>query len=73
MKGPWLPIYGCGAVTILIAGDMSDGSVIGLFVIGALLATVLEYITGEAMVRIFKEFAVSTFPSELIREIAIGR
>ena len=54
MKGPWLPIYGCGAVTILIAGDMSDGSVIGLFVIGALLATVLEYITGEAMVRIFK-------------------
>lgn len=53
MKGPWLPIYGSGAVAMLLAADLGHNP-LQIFVIGAFLATVIEYITGEAMVRLFK-------------------
>ncbi len=54
MKGPWLPIYGCGAIATLIAANIAGRSCIGIFAVGALLATIIEYITGAAMVKIFK-------------------
>lgn len=53
LHGPMLPIYGSGALVILIStiGVREDPWLIFLF--GMLAATVLEYITGAAMEKIF--------------------
>lgn len=50
--GPSCPIYGTGAVAVWLAlGGVSDP--VAVFVLGALLATVVEYATGEALERRF--------------------
>lgn len=53
LHGPMLPIYGSGALVILIStiGVREDPWLIFLF--GMLAATVLEYITGAVMERLF--------------------
>ncbi len=54
MKGPWLPLYGSGAVLILwLTLPFQDAPAL-VFLIGAAGATVLEYVTGAWMLRIFK-------------------
>ena len=51
--GPICPIYGVGG--LLMAFFLKDykGDYIALFVLGALLATVIEYITGWALEKLF--------------------
>lgn len=54
LKGPWLPLYGSGAILVLWLTLPFQGTPVLVCVVGAIGATVLEYFTGEAMVRIFK-------------------
>lgn len=54
MKGPWLPLYGTGAILVLWLTLPFQGTPVLVYIVGALGATVLEYATGEAMVRLFK-------------------
>lgn len=54
LKGPWLPLYGSGAILVLWLTLPFQGTPVLVYVVGALGATVLEYVTGEAMVRLFR-------------------
>lgn len=54
LLGPYLPIYGCGAMAIIFLLKKYVDDPIVLFVMGALVATVLEYITSYIMEEIFK-------------------
>ncbi len=54
MKGPWLPLYGSGAVIILFCTLPFQEWPVAVYFVGAAAATILEYITGVAMVRLFK-------------------
>lgn len=53
LHGPWLPIYGSGAIAILFTTLSFADSLILVFLIGMASATVLEYVTGAAMERVF--------------------
>ena len=53
LYGPFLPIYGFGAVTILISTMGVQDSPPMVFVLGMAGATVLEYVTGACMERLF--------------------
>ncbi len=54
MKGPWLPLYGSGAVLILTATMRFEQYPAVVYVVGAFTATILEYFTGVAMLKLFK-------------------
>ncbi len=54
LKGPWLPLYGSGAILVLWLTLPFQKNPFLVYVVGALGATVLEYVTGEVMVRLFK-------------------
>lgn len=54
MHGPFLPIYGSGAISVLFTALPFRESPILVYFVGVLTATVLEYITGVAMEAIFK-------------------
>ena len=54
LKGPFLPIYGSGAICILIVTIPVRGNIPAMCVVGMVSATVLEYITGYVMERLFK-------------------
>lgn len=54
MKGPWLPLYGSGAVLILWLTLPFQETPILVYLIGAAGATVLEYVTGVVMLRLFR-------------------
>lgn len=54
LKGPWLPLYGTGAIVVLWLTLPFQKIPALVYVVGALGATVLEYFTGEIMVRLFK-------------------
>lgn len=54
MNGPWLPIYGSGAITILLCTYPINDNPICVYFVGLLSATVLEYLTGAVMLKIFK-------------------
>lgn len=53
MRGPFLPIYGSGAIVVLLftLPFRTDAGLV--FVVGMLSATILEYCTGAAMERMF--------------------
>ena len=54
MHGPMLPIYGSGALVILVSTiGVRDNSAL-IFLMGMCGATVLEYVTGAVMERIFR-------------------
>ena len=53
LKGPLLPIYGSGAIVVLVSTIMVQNNTFLIFIIGMIAATVLEYITGELMESIF--------------------
>ncbi|MDU4882620.1 hypothetical protein [uncultured Clostridium sp.] len=53
LKGPLLPIYGSGAVVVLISTLTVENNLLLVFVIGMISATILEYITGVAMEKLF--------------------
>lgn len=52
-KSPFCPIYGFGAVTgYLLLSPLQHAPVV-LYLVGAVLATVFEYLVGRAMIRLF--------------------
>lgn len=53
LHGPFLPIYGAGAVTILVSTLSFRNNLVLVFFFGMLAATLLEYVTGAAMEKIF--------------------
>ena len=74
MKGPVIPIYGSGAVTMLIAATPFKGNYFLTFLSGMILASTLEYCTGAAMEAIFKVryWDYSSQPLNLNGHICIG-
>ena len=54
MRGPFLPLYGCGGIMMLVVSKPFYENVLLVFVAGCIGATVLEYITGVVMETLFK-------------------
>ena len=54
LKGPWLPLYGSGAVLVLLITMPFDQHPVAVYIAGVIGATLLELVTGEAMVHLFK-------------------
>lgn len=54
MRGPFLPLYGSGAIMMLIVSMPFRESVVLTYLAGCAGATVLEYITGVTMEALFK-------------------
>lgn len=54
MRGPFIPIYGCGAMTLLLVGTPLKQWPVAVFFVGMIAASILEYFTGVAMEAIFK-------------------
>lgn len=53
MHGPFLPLYGSGAITILFLTLPVRESLLLIFILGMLGATILEYVTGITMEKLF--------------------
>lgn len=54
MRGPFLPLYGCGGVMMLAVSKPFSGNLVMVFVAGCIGATILEYITGVLMEKLFR-------------------
>ena len=54
LKGPFLPIYGSGALCVLIVTIPVRGNIPLMFLTGMVAATLLEYVTGAVMERLFR-------------------
>ena len=54
LHGPLLPIYGSGAIIILFVTLPVEQDLRLVFLLGMIAATVLEYVTGAVMERLFK-------------------
>lgn len=53
IHGPICPIYGLGGVSVHIILEDFAGNYILLYIVGALLATTLEFMTAKLMIKIF--------------------
>lgn len=53
MYGPFLPIYGSGAIMMLVVSSPFQDHLIAIYFAGLVGATVLEYVTGTAMEALF--------------------
>lgn len=54
MRGPFLPLYGCGAIMMLVVSMPFQDNVVLTYIAGCIGATVLEYVTGVTMEALFK-------------------
>lgn len=54
IRGPFLPIYGTGAVMMLVVSKPFQDSLILTYLAGCVGATILEYVTGVTMEALFK-------------------
>lgn len=54
MHGPFLPLYGFGAILALIVTIPVRGNYVLMYLFGAVAATILEYVTGVVMEAVFK-------------------
>lgn len=54
LRGPYIPIYAFGAIFVLIITDNFQGSILSVYFSGLIAATVLEYIAGYVMEKLFK-------------------
>ena len=54
MRGPVIPLYGTGAVIVLFAVIPFRTSPILVFIVGTVAASILEFVTGFVMERIYK-------------------
>lgn len=54
IRGPFLPLYGSGALMMLIVSGPVRDSLILTYIMGCIGATILEYVTGVAMEALFK-------------------
>lgn len=54
IRGPFLPLYGCGAIIMLFLAKPFLGHPVPMFFSGMIGATALEYVTGVCMESLFK-------------------
>ena len=54
MRGPFLPLYGTGALMMLIVSAPFQENLLLTYIAGCIGATVLEYVTGVVMEALFK-------------------
>lgn len=54
MRGPFLPIYGSGAIMMLVVSMPFQRNLVLTYLAGCVGATVLEFVTGAAMEALFK-------------------
>lgn len=54
MRGPFLPIYGCGAIMMLVVSMPFRENIVLTYFAGCAGATALELVTGELMEALFK-------------------
>ena len=54
MRGPFLPLYGSGAIMMLVVSIPFRDNIILTFLAGCIGASILEYITGVTMESLFK-------------------
>lgn len=54
IRSPFLPIYGFGAITMILSGTPVINDPVLVFIFGAVSATILEFITGWLLEVIFK-------------------
>ncbi|NLL80022.1 MAG: hypothetical protein GX234_09585 [Clostridiales bacterium] len=54
MRGPFLPLYGSGAIMMLVVSMPFQGNMLLIYVAGCIGATALEYVTGVVMEALFK-------------------
>ena len=54
IRGPFLPLYGSGAIVMLFVSRPFSDQILYLFLAGMIGATLLEYITGVLMESLFK-------------------
>lgn len=54
MRGPFLPLYGSGAIMMLVVSMPFQDNVFLTYVAGCIGATILEYVTGVTMETLFK-------------------
>lgn len=54
MRGPFLPLYGSGAIMMLVVSIPFQDNLFLVYIAGCIGATVLEYVTGVTMEALFK-------------------
>lgn len=54
MRGPFLPLYGTGAIMMLVVSMPFQDNLVLTYIAGCVGATVLEYVTGVTMEALFK-------------------
>lgn len=54
LNGAFLPIYGFGAISVLIVTVGIDNNIVLVYLLGAISATVLEYVAGTIMEAVFR-------------------
>ncbi|GAA0077717.1 putative ABC transporter permease [Clostridium sp. CTA-5] len=54
LYGPFCPIYGCGLVSIIVFLDRFNLNIFLLFILATIVTSVIEYITGFMLEKIFK-------------------
>ncbi len=54
LKAPILPLYGSGAILLLVVSRAFEGNIILTYLVGLIAATLLEFSVGMVMERIFK-------------------
>ena len=54
MRGPFLPLYGCGGTMMLIVSRPFYDNIILVYIAGCIGATILEYVTAIVMETLFK-------------------
>ena len=54
MRGPFLPLYGSGAIMMLVVSMPFRDNVLLTYIAGVIGATALEYVTGVVMEALFK-------------------
>lgn len=54
MHGPFLPIYGSGAIIIIFIGSFANGKIWEVFLFSTIFCTVMELCTGLTMEKLFK-------------------
>ena len=54
MRGPFLPLYGSGALMMLLVSKPFQRNIVMVYIAGCIGATVLEYVTGVVMEALFK-------------------
>lgn len=54
LVGPYCPIYGCGAITMILYLTQYKDNIITVFLLGVVICSVLEYFTSYLMEVLFK-------------------